>query len=153
MKAVGRPPVVSDPKVVSKLEQAFKDGYNVSQACMHAGISRESYYQNLRSNQEFADKMSYAQEWITLQAKSNMISAINKGDLKASKWWLETTNAQLVVGDDSGAMADYENDEQSFADIDAGYEAWQKMKVMRAKVTAEREAAAAKREIAQHAAA
>ena len=54
---VGRPTKLSD-EVVRKLESAFSIGCNVSQACLHAGISRDTFYKFIDKNKEFSDRFN-----------------------------------------------------------------------------------------------
>jgi hypothetical protein len=84
----GRPKVTTD-KVVSLLVTCFQNGLTVRQACWQSGISHEAYYQRLRNDSEFADKMSKAQQLPSITARTNVMSAIKKGDVSASKWLLE----------------------------------------------------------------
>ena len=87
-KPTGRPTVITKA-TVQKLEAAFRDGFSVAMACHVSGISRSTYYDHLNQDQDFSDKMELAQEWPTQRAKQVIIQAIDKGDLKASQWWLE----------------------------------------------------------------
>lgn len=84
----GRPSKMT-PALVSKLEDAFKFGATVTEACYLSGISREMFYQHYRSNQEFSDKIERARSWLSVKAKHNIADAIMKGDIKASVWLLE----------------------------------------------------------------
>jgi hypothetical protein len=86
--AEGRPTVITQG-TVQKLERAFRHGFNVSTACLYAGISRATYYQHTSSDPDFLDKMQLAQAWVTMRAKLVVVSAINNNSLPAAKWWLE----------------------------------------------------------------
>lgn len=85
---MGRPPKVTED-IVGILEQAFKDGANISQACILAKISRDSYYYNLENNPGFSDRMHAAQEWISIIARRNLAQQIAKGNPVVSLTWLE----------------------------------------------------------------
>ena len=85
----GRPKVTDKPDVVSLLVGAFRDGLTVRQACIQSGISHEAYYRRCREDNDFADKMYYAQQSVLIAARKNVIKAIKGGDLRASQWWLE----------------------------------------------------------------
>lgn len=85
---IGRPTVIT-PVAVRKLEQAFRGGLNVSQACYTTGISRTAYYARLEVDVEFADKMQLAQDYVTIKAKQLVVQEIQDGNLAAAKWWLE----------------------------------------------------------------
>ena len=84
----GRPTVLTN-ECVQKLEDAFKAGFNVSEACYIAGISRATYYEHTAANEAFSDRMAHAKAWVSLRAKHAVVTAIDKGDLGAAKWWLE----------------------------------------------------------------
>jgi transposase len=85
----GRPKVTDKRDVVSLLVSSFRDGLSVRQACIQSGISHEAYYRRCRQDEDFADKMYYAQQTVLTAARKNVIKAIKGGDLRASQWWLE----------------------------------------------------------------
>lgn len=58
-KAVGRPTKVNYT-VMSKLEDALKNGTSVAEACQYAGISRDTFYRHYRSEKIFTEKMNEA---------------------------------------------------------------------------------------------
>lgn len=58
-KSIGRPSKVNYT-VMSKLEDALKNGANVTEACQYAGISRDTFYRHFRNEKVFADKMKAA---------------------------------------------------------------------------------------------
>lgn len=84
----GRPRVVTG-SVVSLLVACFHNGLTVRQACWQSGISHEAYYRTLKIDSVFADKMNKAQQIPSITARTNIMSAIKKGDISASKWLLE----------------------------------------------------------------
>jgi len=84
----GRPTKMT-AEVVRKLEDAFKYGATVTEACYLSAISREMFYQYYRSDQEFSDKIERSRSWLVITAKHNISSAIMKGDIKSSVWLLE----------------------------------------------------------------
>ncbi|HEY4963568.1 MAG TPA: hypothetical protein VIH90_02620 [Candidatus Saccharimonadales bacterium] len=88
IKQVGRPTVITKI-TVQKLEQALRDGFTVERACSLSGISRSTYYAHLHTDTTFMNKMELSQSWATERAKQVVIQEINKGNLKASQWWLE----------------------------------------------------------------
>ena len=67
---MARPRKINE-EVVGKLEYAFMKGFNVTEACDYAEISRDTYYDNLKKN------------------KLNLAEAIESGDLDESKYYLE----------------------------------------------------------------
>jgi ACT domain-containing protein len=58
-KYVGRPLKVGY-KIMSKLEDALRNGSNVTEACNYAGISRDTYYRYLLTSEMFAYRMQTA---------------------------------------------------------------------------------------------
>lgn len=85
-KSVGRPKIISDD-VVGKLEQAFGIGCNVSQACIHANISRDTFYNFIKKNKKFSDRFKLLQQKPILQAKLTIYK--NLEDPKIASWYLE----------------------------------------------------------------
>ncbi len=85
---IGRPTVITQD-TVRKLEQAFKDGLSVSEACFVSGIGRTAYYGRRTTDKAFAIKMELAKAYVTLRAKKVVVQAINDGNLTAAKWYLE----------------------------------------------------------------
>ncbi|HXR50241.1 MAG TPA: hypothetical protein VN778_04415 [Verrucomicrobiae bacterium] len=88
MSTEGRPTVITND-TVRKLEDAFKAGFSVSEACLTAGISRATYYEHRASNEAFSDKMELAKKYISIRAKKVVVQAIDDGNFNAAKWWLE----------------------------------------------------------------
>lgn len=58
-KNLGRPPKV-DVKTIVKLADALQHSFTVSDACRHAGISRDTYYRYLNTEPVFKEKMETA---------------------------------------------------------------------------------------------
>jgi hypothetical protein len=86
--ATGRPTVITQD-TVRKLEQAFKDGLSVSEACFVSGIGRTVYYSHRSTDEVFANKMELAKAYVSIKAKKTVVQAIDTGNLNAAKWWLE----------------------------------------------------------------
>lgn len=87
----GRPTVMTD-EVVSKLEYGFMRGMNDTEACVYAGISRQTLYEYIQKNPEFADRKEDLKKKPSTQAKLNITEAIEAGDTDLAKWWLERRN-------------------------------------------------------------
>lgn len=85
---VGRPTKLTMP-IVKKLEEAFHNDLTIEEACMYAGITRQTYYNWLDENQLFFDKMTEARSGLAIKAKSNVATAIRQGDSQLSFRWLE----------------------------------------------------------------
>lgn len=90
-KKSGRPTKLT-AEVVRKLEEALKFGATVTEACFISGISRDTFYQHYRFDQEFSDKMELSRNWMSLIARQNVANAIRTGNIKTSIWLLEKHN-------------------------------------------------------------
>lgn len=75
--------------VVAKLEAAFQNGMNITQACRYAKIDRVTYYRWLDADEEFSNKMDEAQEFLIVKAKQVLAELIQAGDDKTAKYWLD----------------------------------------------------------------
>ena len=84
----GRPSEMTE-ETVRKLEVGFSRGYNDSECCKYANISRDSYYRWLKTSEEFSDRMELAKCDLNIKAKNNIADEIEKGNLELSKWHLE----------------------------------------------------------------
>ena len=82
-------PTVLTPQVVAKLVTAFQNGLSKKQAIRYAGISKDAYYDGVKKDKDFADKMSEAQWRPNMRAREVIVQAINNGDTKSAQWWLE----------------------------------------------------------------
>lgn len=60
-KTVGRPPKVNY-KIMLKLADAIQHNANITDACRYAGITRQTYYDYLKNEEVFAEKMVWAKE-------------------------------------------------------------------------------------------
>lgn len=60
-KATGRPPKVNY-KIIIKLADAIQHNSNITDACRYAGISRDTFYKHLNSEEVFAQKVAVAKE-------------------------------------------------------------------------------------------
>jgi hypothetical protein len=88
---VGRPTVMTD-LIVQKLEDAFLKGYSDVQACIYAGISKQSLYNYCNENKEFLDQKELLKSNVSMISKTNIVDKIKEGDIELSKWWLERKN-------------------------------------------------------------
>jgi hypothetical protein len=85
----GRPTKMTEG-LVKKLESVFQLGVKDTTACTYAGISRETYYNWIKANQEFSDRIAKAKEFARIAAGQVVVNAIIKDkDLATAKWWLE----------------------------------------------------------------
>lgn len=87
-KTAGRPTKMNE-EIVGKLEYAFSKDFNIGEACDYAGIHRDSYYEWIKNNKEFSDRMEQAQTNLKRKAKINIADKIEEGDMDVTKWFLE----------------------------------------------------------------
>lgn len=85
---MARPTIVTED-VVAKLEEAFKIGATPTEACNYANISRDAYYDRLKKDQTFSDRMDSAKEWPILAMKKVVVQKAVGGDEKSAMWYLE----------------------------------------------------------------
>lgn len=83
-------PTKYDETIVEKLEDAFRDGASISEACELAGIDRGTYYNWMESIDDFSTKMEDAKDWVNEIARAVVAQKITKRkDVETAKWWLE----------------------------------------------------------------
>ena len=81
----GRPPVIT-PEVVAKLIEAFRLDLTVEEACLQAGISKDTYYRKAKADEGFSDEMERARQYATLVARQTVISEIKTDGALALKY-------------------------------------------------------------------
>lgn len=83
-------PTKYNKEVVEKLEDAFRDGASIYEACDLAQIDKQTYYNWLESMDGFSAKMEDAKEWVSEIARAVVSQKITKKkDVDTAKWWLE----------------------------------------------------------------
>lgn len=86
---IGRPVKISE-KLIEKLEDIFKKGASVSEACGLVNISTKTFYNWQNNNEDFQIKMTSARQYADIMAKKIVIKKIVEDkDLATAKWWLE----------------------------------------------------------------
>jgi hypothetical protein len=78
-----------------RLIEAFENLYNVSEACQHAGISRDTYYEWLKQIDGFEAMMEEAKQTPLKSAKMLLRTAIVSGDTSTAKWLLERKDPEF----------------------------------------------------------
>ena len=89
----GRPTVMT-VELVEKLEHAFMMGLNKTEACLYAGIDRNTLYSYIDRNPSFKDRIDTLRENVTMRAKMNIYDDVFDGEVSTSKWHLERTNKE-----------------------------------------------------------
>ncbi len=77
------------PEVIRKLVAAFHNDYDLEDALVYASVSKTSYYDWLKKDKEFAEKISSAKHLLSMKCKLIIADRINNGDVRAAQWWLE----------------------------------------------------------------
>lgn len=73
----GRPTVMTEA-VIAKLEQAFAIDCSVEEACSYAEISRNTFYDYLKINPTFNDRIADLRERPVLAARQRAVKGINE---------------------------------------------------------------------------
>ena len=84
----GRPTIVT-LEVVTKLENAFMQGFNVTDACNLADVSRKVYYEYIEKNPKFGDKIERLRRKPYLKCILGINKLIRLGDPATLKWYAE----------------------------------------------------------------
>ena len=82
------PPRCVTPEVLSKLEIAFSCGCPVTEACLVAGIARNTYYNFLKARPEYEDRFQALRDKPVLEARKRIAEQIPE-DTKTAQWFLE----------------------------------------------------------------
>ena len=83
-------PTKFNEETVRKLTEAFKRSATTEEACAYAGITKETFYQRYKKNNEFSDEIEHAKLIPFMLAKTKIFDAINSKDPNVSaKYALE----------------------------------------------------------------
>lgn len=122
-KGPGRPTVMTK-SVVKKLETAFASGLSDREACIYAGISKQTLYNYCNDNPGFVDRKEDLKQWPTMHAKMTIAKAVKKDPNMALKylerkqreeWAPPTVKQDIHIKDGLESMTE----EQLDAEIDA----------------------------------
>lgn len=83
---MGRPTVITSD-VLIKLEYAFGIGSSASEACAYAGICRDTFYDYIKNNPDFSDKITDLQANPLLKARKAVFDDLDNP--KTAQWYLE----------------------------------------------------------------
>ena len=85
----GRPIAITHREIFL-LERALKNGTSIAEACRYAGIGRTTYYAEYARNEGFAVTMERAKDWLVIQARHTIASALtDRRNVKVAAWFLE----------------------------------------------------------------
>lgn len=87
--------------VVAKLENVFSIGGSDVEACLMAGISRDTLYDYQKAHPEFVDRKNMLKEKLVLKARTVIANALNKEDRDMAKWYLEKKKKNEFGKDDA----------------------------------------------------
>lgn len=73
----GRPSVIT-PIVIGKLEQAFAIDCTVEEACSYAEVSRDAFYEFLKRNPTYADKIAELRLRPVLKARQTVVTKLGE---------------------------------------------------------------------------
>jgi hypothetical protein len=82
---IGRPTKMT-PMTVNKLEQAFSYGCTDIEACLYAGISKQTLYNYQDKNPEFVDRKEALKETPILLARKTVVEALKDDPALALKF-------------------------------------------------------------------
>lgn len=85
---VGRPRAIT-PKILDKLEEAFKLGCTNREACFYADVAESTFYDFLKEYPEYSEKINAWKEYEKIQARGVIHKALQSGDRDIAKWYLE----------------------------------------------------------------
>lgn len=80
---------VLNAKAEALLVASLQNGLTVEQSCRQAGIGTTTFYDRQANDSEFADKISAAREFTEVNARRRIAEAIDAGDMKTARWYLE----------------------------------------------------------------
>ena len=76
-KGVGRPTDFT-PETINKLEQAFAIDSTVEEACSYAEISRQTFYDWMKKNPQFSDRIEELRQKPLLKARQTVVQKLGE---------------------------------------------------------------------------
>jgi len=107
-KHPGGRPTVMTPEVIAKLEQAFAIDATVEEALSYAEIKRDAFYDYLKRNKEFGDRIADLRNRPILKARQTIVKGLDES--KNAQWYLERkrkvefAERQEFTGKEGGAI-------------------------------------------------
>lgn len=105
----GRPTKMTE-STINKLEEAFSYAFTDEEACLYAGISRQTLNEYCKKNPEFRDRKQLLKQQPSMLAKRVVVDSIKSADKQQSNWWLERkskdefSTRQEMSGKDGGPI-------------------------------------------------
>ena len=85
---MGRPTVMS-PSTIARLEDAYEMGCTDVEACLHAGIAKQTLYNYEKDHPEFIERKNDLKHHPTLMARQVVRNCLKDKDKAVSQWYLE----------------------------------------------------------------
>lgn len=85
-KIMGRPTKFDD-ECIRKLQEMFMNDSTVQEACLFAWVSTVQYYEHLKVDEEFANKMKQAQLYAFILAKKTLIKSLKSSNESIRQKW------------------------------------------------------------------
>lgn len=109
----GRPSVITK-ETVDKLVEVLRLGVKDGSACAHAGIHRATFYDWIKKDDDFSDKIENARNFAVLAARQNVVKEIvEEKNVELSKWYIEKHDlpqqAQFQQNTQVNVFADLKN--------------------------------------------
>ena len=104
-------PTVDTPEMRQKIEEAAAYDCSVAEIALYAGISRETFYQIIKKDKRFSDRIEQLRQNPILKARKTVVGALN--DPYHAQWYLERKRK------DEYSMKTVIEDETSKQQIDA----------------------------------
>lgn len=76
-RVMGRPTLMT-PEVVAKLEQVFAIDGTVEEACSYAEISRNTFYDYVKKNTDFSNRIEDLRQRPILKARQTVVSSLSE---------------------------------------------------------------------------
>ena len=86
-------------EAIRKLEEAFRFDFTVREACSHAGIHNQTYYNWCERSREFSDRMDDAKTFLGKSAKQNIVRAITKDGSIQDSWTYLNKRQKAIYSD------------------------------------------------------
>ena len=110
----GRPSVFTE-EVLLKLQQAFNIGCNNSEACAYAGISENPFYEYIRNNTEFKEKISQWKMSPILTARNTVVKNLSEDKALAWSYLQKKNHKEFREGVDQTTSIQFGEDEAESA--------------------------------------
>jgi predicted DNA-binding protein YlxM (UPF0122 family) len=86
-KKMGRPSILDNPDTVGNLKFAFSIGCNITEACVFAEVSRDAFYDALKKDPDFSDKIEKLKLNPVIKAKQTVFKDLENP--QTARWLLE----------------------------------------------------------------